>query len=293
MSSLLRQIALVPDDNIAGQLKPSDVDRVAAALQKQVTRDFGPIWSVVATVNAFASLDDVPLGYWPIIVGQEGQGGGGVHLDQDNQPYALVDLTNDWTVTASHECLEMLADPFGNRLVAGDSPNPARPGRVQFLVEVCDPCEVPTLGYSVNGVRVSDFYTPNYFAPQPMGAPSAAQYDFQGHIKGPRQVLRGGYLSWEEATGEWFQEIFFQGTRPRFRSIGVFNKDAGSLRAWVDSITAKERLALLQKPAAFPAQVLADVPGQADDENYLATQASKQNADRLRASIARVRSNGQ
>ena len=84
---------------------------MAAALQKQVARDFGPLWDVKATVDAFATLDDVPLGYWPILVGEEGQGGGGVHLDDNNQPYALVDLTSDWTVTASHECLEMLADP--------------------------------------------------------------------------------------------------------------------------------------------------------------------------------------
>src|SRR5262245_15214122 len=118
MSTLIRQVALVPDDNIGGQLTMGAVSKVAAALQKQATRDFGPIWGVTATVDAFASLSEVPLGYWPIIVGQEGQGGGGVHLDQDNQPFALVDFTSDWTVTASHECLEMLADPSGNRLVA-------------------------------------------------------------------------------------------------------------------------------------------------------------------------------
>ena len=124
MSVLLRHVALVADDNVEGALSPSDLSRVASALQKQATRDFGPIWRVAATVDAFPRLEDVPLGYWPIIVGEEGQGGGGVHLDDNNQPYALVDLTPDWTVTASHECLEMLADPFGNRLVAGDSPDP-------------------------------------------------------------------------------------------------------------------------------------------------------------------------
>src|SRR5437763_707702 len=117
MPNLLRHVALVPDDNIGGAISPSVLNKVAAALQKQATRDFSPIWEVNATVNAFSSLDDVPLGYWPILVGREGQNGGGVHLDQDNQPYALVDFTPDWTVTASHECMEMLADPFGNRLV--------------------------------------------------------------------------------------------------------------------------------------------------------------------------------
>src|SRR5205814_624236 len=135
MSKLLRHVALVPDDNIKGRLTAADVATVAAALQKQAVRDFGPLWGVSATVSAFANLEHVPLGYWPIIVGNEGQGGGGVHLDQNNQPYALVDLTTDWTVTASHECCEMLADPFGNRVVAGDSPNPKRRGRVEFLVE--------------------------------------------------------------------------------------------------------------------------------------------------------------
>ena len=70
MSSLLRHVALVPDDNIGSQLSSSDVTRVAAALQKQVARDFGPQWDVKATVDAFATLDDVPLGYWPILVGR-------------------------------------------------------------------------------------------------------------------------------------------------------------------------------------------------------------------------------
>jgi hypothetical protein len=121
MSQLLRHVALVPDDNIGGALPLSQLSKAAAALQKQVVRDFGPIWEVQATVDAFSSLEDVPLGYWPILIGKEGQGGGGVHLDQDNQPYALVDFTPEWTITTSHECLEMLADPFGNRLVAGDS----------------------------------------------------------------------------------------------------------------------------------------------------------------------------
>jgi hypothetical protein len=293
MSNLLRQVALVPDDNIAGQLTPSAVSRVAAALQKQTTRDFGPIWGVTATVDAFMRLEDVPLGYWPIIVGQEGQGGGGVHLDQDNQPYALVDLTSDWTVTASHECLETLADPFGNRLVAGDSPDPARPGRVEFLVEVCDPCEVPTLGYTANGVRVSDFYTPHYFDPsQPPGSPAAARYDFRGHITAPRQVLRGGYLSWREASGEWFQETFFSGTKPTFRSIGRFDNSAGSLRAWVDSITSGERLKVLKEREEFPQQVLVQLPGEHEDENNLAGQASMERAERWRAAIARVRKDG-
>ena len=292
MSNLLRNVALVPDENIAGQLSASAVEQVAAALQKQVARDFAPIWSITATVDAFGSLDDVPLGYWPILVGEEGQGGGGVHLDENNQPYALVDFTPDWTITASHECLEMLADPFGNRLVAGDGPDPARPGRVEFLVEVCDPCEAPALGYTVNGIRVSDFYTPQYFDPSlPTESPGAARYDFRGHLKAPREVLRGGYLSWREPDGHWFQEKFF-GVTPNFPpSIGRFDKSFGSLRSWIDSKSLTERQQVAKQRAAYPKQVLVMLPGEADD-NDLATQAAKQKAGRLREQIKAVRAGG-
>ena len=36
----------------------------------------------------------------------------GIHLDDNGQPYALVRRTPSWTLAASHEVLEMLADPF-------------------------------------------------------------------------------------------------------------------------------------------------------------------------------------
>ena len=34
---------------------------------------------------------------------------------------------------------------------------------MQYLVQVCDPCEVATFGYCVNNVTVSDFVTPDYY----------------------------------------------------------------------------------------------------------------------------------
>lgn len=292
MTTLLRHVALVPDDNVAGQLEASDVTRVAAALQKQVTRDFAPIWDVHATVSAFTRLKDVPVDYWPIIVGQENQGGGGVHLDRHKQPFALVDLTPDWTVTASHECLEMLADPFGNRLIAGDSPNPKRPGRVRFLVEVCDPCEATTLGYTVNGVRVSDFYTPNYFDPaQKAGPANAVRYDFMGHITAPRQVLRDGYLSWVESNGDWWQALFFSGSKPTFKKLppGSAAKQGESLRVWIDSMSLAERKKALEKRAKYAPQVLVRLPGEHSDDNDYAERDCEERARMLQEDIDAAR----
>ena len=49
-------------------------------------------------------------------------------------------------------------------MVSGLSPNGKE--RVHYLVEVCDPCEDGKCAYYINGVLVSDFYTPDYFDPR-------------------------------------------------------------------------------------------------------------------------------
>jgi hypothetical protein len=231
---LNRNLGLVADTN---QITPSELTKVAAALQKQATRDFGPIWGVQASVSAFAKLEDLPTDYWPVIVRDDIKtpGAAGVHEDKNGQPFALVQYDPDWSLTASHETFEMLGDPFGNRLVAGMSPKPGQ-GRVNFLVEVCDPCEDQQFAYTVNGVTVSDFFTPHFF--DPVTAPSV-RYSYTGAITAPRTVLKGGYLSWVvPQTNEWFQMTWFTGNKPVFRSLGVLSgKIKGSLRATIDRLT--------------------------------------------------------
>jgi hypothetical protein len=214
---------------------PSDVARVAAALQRQATRDFGPIWQVPATVDAFPRLEDVPVGYWPMIVETDidTPGAAGVHEDQDGQPFALIAMSHSWSLTASHEMLEMLADPFGKRVIPGKSPKRGQ-GRVEFLVEVCDPCEADAYAYTVNDILVSDFYTPRFFDPHPAGG---VRYSFTGAIGQPREILRGGYISWHDpVSNHWWQQIWF-GQKKQFRDLGVFDAAAGSLRAWIDAQT--------------------------------------------------------
>jgi hypothetical protein len=212
---LIRQLALVSDTQ---KVSFSAVSRVGAALQKQATRDLAPIWQVKTTVDSFAKLEDVPVGYWPIIVTEEDLGdAAGIHEDKQGQPFALVRFDKGWSLTASHECLEMLVDPFGNRLMAGQSPMEDQ-GRVEFLVEVCDPSEDTPFAYRVNGIVLSDFYTPNYFDPTVV---TGVRYSFTGAIKAPREVLRGGYISWHDPVSDhWFQEIFFSGPKPTFRDLG-------------------------------------------------------------------------
>jgi len=221
MDTNLQHLALVSETK---QLSLSELGSVSAALQKQVLRDFFPIWEVHATVDVFAKLDDVPLDYWPMIVRDDIQtdGASGIHEDKDGHPFALIQYSEGWSLTASHECLEMLGDSNGSRVCAGASPM-AGQGRVEFLVEVCDPSESDAYAYTINGVTVSDFYTPQFFAP--VAAPGM-RFSFTGAIQAPREVLPGGYLSWHDpVTDHWFQEIFFSDA-PKFRDLGPLTQGA-------------------------------------------------------------------
>jgi hypothetical protein len=228
---LIQNLALVSEIE---DHDPSDLSRVAAALQRQVTRDFAAVWDVSATLDAFPRLEDVPLGYWPMIIVPDVQGAAGIHLDENGQPYALIEMSDSWSLTASHEMLEMLADPFGDRLVPGPSIKRGQ-GRVEYLVEVCDPSEAAEFGYKVNDILVSDFYTPRYFDPV---RSAATRYSFTGAIERPRQVLRGGYVSWHDPKSDhWWQQVWF-GARKEYRDLGMFDvAKHRSIRAFIDSKT--------------------------------------------------------
>ena len=235
-STVMKHVALVSDTK---HLAFAEVARVCAALQRQVQSHFGPVWNINATVSAFAQLEDVPIDYWPIIVRDniKTPGAEGVHKDKNGQPFALVHYSPGWSLTASHELLEMLCDPTGNEVKAGPSPIPEQ-GRVNFLVEVCDPSEAYQFGYTINGVTVSDFYTPNYF--DAFTAPGV-RYSWTGAIEEPRQVLSGGYISWHDpVSDEWFQEVYF-GAEPEFRSLGRLSAAETSIRNWIQKKTPQAK----------------------------------------------------
>ncbi len=214
----VRNLALVRDTT---RVDLGDLTRVAAALQKQVLTDFVPAWRRPATVDAFVRLEDVPVGHWPMIVRDDiPYNAEGIHLDNQWGPFALVRWAPGWSLTASHECLEMLADPYGRRLRQGPSIK-AGQGTVQYLVEVCDPSEAEAFAYEVDGIVVSDFYLGAFFD---KSAKAGTRYSFTNAVKRPRQVLRGGYISWRvPSTGEWWQQTYF-GASPQFEFLGAMSR---------------------------------------------------------------------
>jgi hypothetical protein len=190
---------------VISQTPALSLDRLSlatAAIQKQVTDDFGPIWNVTATVDCFPTLEAKPHDYLPVVIRENvGVTAVGVHLSDDaERVFALVTYREeDWTLTLSHEILEMLVDPFGVRFPLG--PSPADDGStVEYLAEVCDPCQGLDFSYPVNGVQVSDFVIPAFY-----DANGPGHYDFRRHIDQPRQLLPGGYFTWRDlVTRDWW-----------------------------------------------------------------------------------------
>jgi len=237
------QVGLI---DTTGKLDPHLVEATAAALNVQVIRDLPQYWNVHATVSLLRDPNRIPTGVWPVLlVAQLPPGEGGVHLDKNNQPYALVIGTPDsadWTIDASHETIEMLVDPAGNRMqtsraikiqgngVVDDN------GQFSYLVEACDPCEGNQYAYSIQGIAVSDFITPHFYDPV---TTNGTRYSFGGNIKRPRELLPGGYISFLNPENEHMEQILFVDphAKPTLKDLGPANGEIRSLRVFVDGHT--------------------------------------------------------
>jgi hypothetical protein len=238
----LIQVGLV---DTTGTVNADTLHAAAAAFNVQVQRDLPQFWPIQATVRMLANPRKTPVGVWPVrLVNNLPPGEGGIHLDKHNQPYALVEVTpasNEWTIAASHEIVEMLVDPYGNRLQNSRSIQIVHgkiqdgPGEFEYLVEAGDPCEADAYAYSIQGVAVTDFITPHFY--DPMTTPGT-RYSFTGAVKAPRQILPGGYISWvDPEAGIWQQLQYFDpNAPPRIVDLGPAT-GAASMRAWIDGLT--------------------------------------------------------
>jgi hypothetical protein len=199
-------VALV---DASGTIDPSDLAEVAGALNEQVQSDIAPAWKVAATVGAYPQA---PQGTWRIELREtiEAEDAAGFHADERGQPYAQVALGDGgWTVTASHELVEMLVDPFGSRLHGATALSGWEGGspRVKYLMEPADPCE--RVEYEVGGVPLSDFVLPSFYRSTPRG--SLAAYSHTGAVTEPLQILDGGYISFVDPATEEIWQRFVEG----------------------------------------------------------------------------------
>ena len=199
-------------NNTQGLILDEELQKVIRSLNRQIKEDFKPYWNYEATIrlegNSSQSIDrstnvdmrgDAVIYLWDET---DVQGALGYH-DRNYRgiPYGFVfvdvcdQLGENWTVTLSHEVLELVGDRNANLLVAG--PHPKKSGkRVCHWREMCDAVQTET--YFIDEVEVSNFVLPLYFTE---GQELGSRNDFLGRLYNGESlqsfgVNPGGYLGY-------------------------------------------------------------------------------------------------
>ena len=211
-------------NNHSTLVSDGEVAKVVEHLQKQVKHHFAPVWGITADIWFWDNSKSIPADYWQLAVFDTSDVANalGYHdLTSTGMPLGkvfvktTVDNKMAWSVTMSHELLEMLVDPYIN--LAAFVPYSSTTGRL-VAYEVGDPVEDDSLGYACGSVLLSDFVYPNYFVPGASGP-----YDYCGHVTSPLQILPTGYYAyldvgkthgWQFANGKSVKE----GTRHQVRT---------------------------------------------------------------------------
>ncbi len=249
------QIAVM---NASTVLTDQQVQGVIPDLQTQVSRDFYPAWGVDCQLTFVPQGTNPPAGHWWLTVLDDSDQAGalGYHdLTSEGLPLAKVfagtDLKygSEWTVTASHELLEMLADPNINLTVFIQKNDTS--GRL-YAYEVCDACEADNLAYKINNTQVSDFVYPSWF--EDFRAPNSTQFDYGKHINAPLKLVAGGYIGIFDVTSGngWTQLTDQKHSRVR-GEVGTRRERRATIRSlWMKS---DEHSTIMRRAAEYRARV--------------------------------------
>lgn len=188
----------------------AEVTAAVAALQVQVDRDYLPAYGGKAVRLEVVQVGEATdLSTWQVLLldNSDQAGALGYH---DSGPTGLpigkvfvgTDLQygESWTVTTSHELLEMLADPNVDQTV-----DDARGWT--YPRENCDAVEGDhyTISDTISGVLVSNFVLPSWF-----DARGKAPFDHLGKLRAPFTLDKGGYVSIDKHDGQGWRQVYGQ-----------------------------------------------------------------------------------
>lgn len=186
-------------------LPDADVKAMMDAVEIQVRQHFYPVWGTSANLTFVPKGSRAAKGTWQVGVFDNADQAGalGYHdITIDGQPLGKVFAKTTLqyggrvSVTLSHEILEMLGDPDANLLVQD-----GKDYNKFWAYEDCDAVEADELGYDINGIRVSDFVTPDYFET----FRKTGKFDYLNHLIAPVPSLTpGGYMAYVK-NGRWSQ----------------------------------------------------------------------------------------
>ena len=198
------------------ELDRHEVQRTLRAVNRQLQEDFRRYWHTLVELRLEGwtgeSLDPTrPFNLRGdaviyLLGGQSTFNALGYHaLTHQGLPYGFVfpalsdELDEPWSVTLSHEALELALDPEVNRLVRGPHPDPDEDGRIVYhWYELCDAVQGDT--YTIDGIAVSNFLLPLYFTES---EEHVNHNDFLGTDVPSFGVRPGGYVGfYDPLTGD-------------------------------------------------------------------------------------------
>lgn len=186
---------------------------VIRAINRQIAEDFKPYWSFGGTLRLEGAIGRDPditslvelRGDAVIYLWDKPDMADALGYHSDNArgiPYGFVftelskELGEHWSVTLSHEALELVGDAHVNLLVQGPHPQNLA-AQVFHWFEMCD--AVQTQSYTIDGVAVANFLLPLYFTTEEQ---EGGRNDFLGQKDPSGGTLKsfgvspGGYIGY-------------------------------------------------------------------------------------------------
>ena len=230
-----------------GQVSDEELQFAIRAINRQIAEDFEPYWSLGAELRLEGKSGKKPqkqsisdmrgdavIYLWDKV---DVDGALGYH-DTNNRgiPYGFVftelskQLKENWTVTLSHEALELIGDPEVNLLVQG--PHPENPKRYVFhWYEMCDAVQSET--YRIDDVDVSNFVLPLYFTgSEEIGG----RNDFLGRIYNGKTLTSfginpGGYIGFFDPETQDHETYSMKGDKKAAKRLEIKIKGGKARRS--------------------------------------------------------------
>ncbi|MCF8209385.1 MAG: hypothetical protein K9K38_08295 [Rhodoferax sp.] len=217
---------------------------VVRAINRQLKEDFEPYWSFGGSLRLEGSSgkrtrmkSQADMRGDAVMYLVDGSSAatatGWHHANYRDIPFGIVfldlctQIEEDWSITLSHETLELVGDPQCNLLVQGNHPFDRR-RRVFHLFEMCD--AVQAENYCIDGVAVSNFVLPSYFS---LGEQEGKRNDFLGTRHNGKTLASfgmnpGAYINiFDPKTSKWSQPEFEDDAAARLRKASKSALKAG------------------------------------------------------------------
>jgi hypothetical protein len=210
IKDVISNVAVINESTV---VTDAQVYALTYSLQLLTQNDFYPAWGIKSHIYNLDKSKPLPKGHWALVIlDNANQAGALGYHDLTNDGYPLgkvfakttMDAGENWTVTASHELLEMLADPYINLTTFNQTGNNS--GRI-LPYEICDAVQGSNCTFRIEGLEMSNFVYPTWF--EGFRPAKSCKFDFMGVLSEPFEIYHEGYISYFDVpnTRGW-QQIF-------------------------------------------------------------------------------------